>query len=86
MSTKNIIPQIHPASIAVPWQLTPSEYALTTNVLTRPQIKAGYYLKEDEDFIYIHNAENGDKPLAVLSAMATSDAVRNAVAELIEAK
>lgn len=69
--TRNIISQPH------------SESILTANVLTPAMLSAGYYLKEDDHNIFVHNSNTGNKPLAIFSCMTTSDKVRTVIDDLM---
>lgn len=60
------------------------ESDLTMNVLTKSQRNVGYYLDEDDHNVFICNDDFGDKPLAILSLMTTSDAIREAVDDLMK--
>ena len=61
-----------------------SESTLTMNVLNRMQRAAGYFLREDDHNVFICNEDYGDKPLAILSLMTTSDVIREAVDDLMK--
>lgn len=60
---------------------THSESLLTMKTLTERQRSEGYYLKEDEDFIFICKA--GEK-LINFTLFATSDVIRTEVDRLIK--
>lgn len=62
----------------------PKESDLTLNVLNKSQRNVGYYLGEDDHSVFVLNDDFGDKPLAILSLMTTSDAIREAVDDLMK--
>ncbi len=62
------------------YNLTHSENLLTQNVLTREQLDAGYYLREDDYCIFIYR--NGEQ-LAVFGLYTTSDIIRQSVNQFL---
>ena len=65
-------------------RLTHQGSVLTKTVLTKNQQDVGYYLREDDHNIFICNEDYGDKPLAILSLMTTSDVIREAVDDFMK--